>query len=620
MGKSPRMGKESAGMGGEKLCAFFGSDIGKRHAHYLKRLHKEGYSFLPLDTPAIGMAASNELPYNLIDEWLGPDEMLQSRKTAAECELRWFESAREDFVSDGICWPEFDREAMYWFWHDITAAKALAEAFVRKGIRRLACYQAVGLRPALYYRPSDVISAFWKGRLQDRVEILPMGRTGKWTQSPQSLIFRFLERVDFLGRFRRDRRGAHPSLLAEKLVLVLHHGEFDRFTPVVRQLYRRYAGQVAGVILFLNRSKAEAIARHWPVPVASSPHVKTPDPDLREKFLNGYKRALDRAEGQVWEHFLAWTPFHFRFYCEKRWPLLASKFRCWTDLWRKARPKAVLVSSLEDSESQLPTVAARQLEIPTFSIPHGGFSPRSLGPPVADRLLYSTSIQKALYERAGTPPDRLLACRNLVAENEYPVGAANDVAVSEGWRVLALTNPIGTGCLAQRIFPAAQLRALRALANPPSDVAEKLRLRVKVHPGFPDLELFDSADVGLKEQVLPFDMEISAVLKAFDLVVAVNYCGSALIHVLRAGMGVVFFWTDVSIGKVEPYTHADLLTHAGPIVRDAKELWDCVIAFFTDKQYEGQLLRRASEYCSTYLDDSLCPDISEVLSGTLEGP
>jgi hypothetical protein len=613
------MGEAKAGTGGEKLFAFFGSDLGAKPAHFLRRLYGEGYSFLPMDTTAIGMAASSEVPYTLLDEWLGPDAIVKSREIAAECETRWFEAARDAFISEDLCWPEFDREAMYWFWHDISTANALADSFITAGVQTINCHQETRLRPALYYYPSDVMSAFWKGKLGDRIEVIQNKEKGFWSYPLLHRIFRCYGQMRAHKELVDDTAPVKNSFLSEKLVVALNHGELDRFTPLVHRLTERFPGRVAGVILTSDHQKADAISGAWSLPVAPGPHVTRGDPALREKFIGGYKRALNGAQDKPWQPFLALSPFHFRFYCEERWPLLVAKLRRWMEFWRLNRPKAVLVSALEDSESQLPTVAAKRLGIPTFSIPHGGFSPRAAVVLVADYLLYSTSIQKAIYERSGADSGRLIACRDLIAENEYPVVPRKPVSVKDGWRVLVLTNPIGTGCLAQRIFPGAQLKALRALENPPSSVAEKLSLRVKVHPGFPDLELFNVVDGRLKEQVLPLESELSVALNGSDLVVALNYCGSALLHALRAGKAVIFFWTDVSIGKVEPYTHADLLTSAGPVVRSAKEFWDCVFAFFTDKQYGGWLRREAYEYWRNHLDESLYPDISDVLSEKLNG-
>ena len=611
-----------------KLFAFFGADLERKGQEFLQQAYGEGYTLLALDASAIGMAATAKAPYTLIDDWLDSEAMFQAKQQAAKCERRWFEAARDEFSSDGICWPEFDREAMYWFWLDVTLASTFAEAFRARGGQDLRFFQHAVRRPALYYYRSDVCSALWKADLAGKAKAfeLPRKSLRKPLRKPfwnRALRFSW-SKVRKIARLTTRRRNtlaiAHPSVLAGKVVLAFNPGEFHRFTPIIQQLSESFPRNVAAVILSPSQATANEIAAKWSIPVVCGPSPAPVDPGLQEKFLRGYVKALDGAGGQPWQKPLESLQFHFEYYCKQRWPQLALSFRYWVGLWTQSRPKAVIVSSLEDGESQLPAEAARCCGIPTLSTPHGGGGARAAVVVVADYVLYSLSTQKGVYERAGVPIHRLIGCREVVVDNEYTVVSIDTHSKQNSWRLLALTNPTcWPDHLAPRISPGAQLAALRALNNPPPDIAEQLSLRIKAHPNrrWSDSELFSAIGGGIAECVLPLNSELLSVLERTDLVVALNFLGSALLHALRTHKPVIFFWTDPLIGRVEPHVHADLFLPAGTLVRNPEEFWDLVRRFFTDPEVAEQMGLKAVEFCRNNLDDSNYPSIGEVVDQVL---
>ncbi len=103
------------------LLAYFGSDIGPES---LLRAFRKGYTLLALDTVAIGLTAQAQVPYTLIDNWVDEERLLDARRQAVAWAGEWFLSAREDLSADGICWPEFDSEALRWFWRDMALTAA----------------------------------------------------------------------------------------------------------------------------------------------------------------------------------------------------------------------------------------------------------------------------------------------------------------------------------------------------------------------------------------------------------------------------------------------------------------------------------------------------------------
>jgi hypothetical protein len=100
-----------------------------------------------------------------------------------------------------------------------------------------------------------------------------------------------------------------------------------------------------------------------------------------------------------------------------------------------------------------------------------------------------------------------------------------------------------------------------------------------------------------------------------DLVVALNYYGSALIHVLRKEKPVVFFWTDRGS---EWLNFSKFFLAAGPCVETAEEFWILVERFFTDSVTANKMCSQVQEFHQNYLDDRTYPGIQEVISDILD--
>lgn len=609
----------------EKLFTFFGSDVNESGAELLQEVFSKGYTLLALDVSAIGLAAKARIPYILIDDWIDEASMLQARKNAMECEQKWFQAARDKFSSDGVCWPEFDHHAMHWFWADAMLAIVFAEALRARRIQEVRFLRNHLRRPAVYYYPSDICSSLWEAKLPGVAKSyeLPQMRFATSQKPLWSRACHYARRgVSKVVRFmRKSFTGGNPTVVSlnGKVVLAFNPDEFYRFTPIIQQLCRDLPGRIAAAILSPDQATADRIAAEWSIPVVCGPPCVPADFRLGQQFLNGYTQALHTANGQLWQEPLKHLSFHFKHYCTQRWPMLVANLRFWSEFWSRACPKVVIVSQLLDSESQLPAEAAKQLDIPTLSVPHGAVIGRPHYVVPSDHILYSFSIQKSFYERSGVPAHRLMACRDVVVESEYPVIPAQMDTAPGVWRLLALTDPIGlAGCFSPTTSPTAQLTALRTLGNPPADIAGNLSIRIKVHPGYSDLELFVAIGGRIRDWVLPINSELKSVLQGVDLIVAINYSGSALVHVLRAGKPVIFFWTDPLIGKIEPLAHADMFLPAGMLVREAEEFWSVIRNFFTDPKLAKEMRLRAQKFSRNYLDDSNYPSISEVVNQVLQ--
>lgn len=617
------------GGGMHRLLAFFGSDLEGRGPEYLQQADHEGYALLALDFSAAARAAAAAVPYTLCDDWVGTASRLSAIENAAIWEREWFEAARQEFTWEGICWPDFDRHAMHWFWLEVAFADLLAEAFGKEGITDLRFFQDEEKRPGVYVSPADIYSAAWEEALRCTREPPDTAQEPGQHEKPDEPLYR---RVFMSARARARRiltlvpqppgpeTGAIPapvSLPKGAIVLAFNVGEAHRFTPIIEELYQGVSCPVAAVTLSHDPTRANAIGAEWPVPVAPGPALGELDAGSQAKFSQAYSRLVAEGLGEPWHSALRRFEFHFEYYRRERWPTLANGFRAWQELWKEARPQAVLVSSLYDAESQLPAAAARPLGIPTFAIPHG--ATQLVDDLLAsDYVLYGYRIQEMAWQLGGIKSSRVKPCHGIVTENEYPSSPNSELESSGGLRLLGLTNPTG---FERRLLPTlslrAQLEALRAVNRPPADIAARINLRIKPHPNNAEFEIFALADRGLERAVVPPNADLRSALQDSDLVVAINYLGSALLHALRLGKPVVLLWVDELFLKA-PGTQVDLFMPGCQLARTPEEFWDVVRKFFTDERFAQAMRLKAQEFCRGNLDDSDYPTISEVIETTLE--
>jgi hypothetical protein len=287
----------------------------------------------------------------------------------------------------------------------------------------------------------------------------------------------------------------------------------------------------------------------------------------------------------------------------------------WKELWTRCEPVAVVVSSLQDAESQLPALAANKVGIPTYSIPHGAGPVRAEKLVVAERVLHSDNLTRRVMRRSGVPDDRLVASKNLIADSEYPeLNTAANQSTSH-FSVLALTGPIGIpNCLATDNRVSAQSEALNVLGNPPSKLCRPVRVLIKPHPGWPDSELLRCLGSNIMELVAPSSADLGQLLSDADVVIAVNYVGGALVHAAKSHKPIILLWNDPLIGKVGSYEFADLYGDVGMKVHDCDELWPLVQRLISDQSFLTRLSSRAAEFSRSNFDDSDYPTINDVLN------
>ncbi|MBI9087305.1 MAG: class I SAM-dependent methyltransferase [Desulfobacterales bacterium] len=597
----------------EKIFLFWGEDLPQFERGLLGVHHRAGETLLPVNAGAMQKARQDGLPFVLPEDWLGTEATLKARWAADDWEARWFVPAREALSSDGICWPGFDKEALNWYWRDLTLADRMVRACRERDVEKVSLVLNNPLRPALGYGRSDVPGLLIRAALGDRVVVRETGH------DPWPAI---LSPAIALERLRKGRETVSPDRIAGRIVLALNPGEFHRFAPAIEELCQRFVNRVTVIALWPSPAETTALARSCPADVLTPGLAPAMDADLGKRFFGGYLQAAAAADGKDWAEALTLTRFQFEYYCGFRLPVLAVNFRAWSGLWQAHRPAMVITSSLPDSESQLPALAADRAGIPTLSLPHGGFGAREQDCH-ARTVLYNCEPTRQVYVAAGIGEQRLRSCRDVIGENEYPTASQRVLHSRKSWRILVLTNPVKfDACLFNTTMIGSQMAALEAMTDPPANLAGKVDLMIKTHPSRHDHPLFELAGGGLAEHVLPATVPLADALEQADLVIALNYLGTALIYALQARKPMVFFWNDpLLLRRSHSFRHAHLMLPAGERVETGRDLWQIVEQFFTNPAFAQRLRNRADVFARTHLDtsayDSLSDIVGEMMTGNL---
>ncbi|SNS11724.1 hypothetical protein SAMN04488503_2816 [Humidesulfovibrio mexicanus] len=565
---------------------FHGTDLAGPGQQRLLEDAAQGRTLVALDSQALAWTLREGLAATILDDWLDETAQASARALATRLETSWFEPARAGLTFDGLCWPEFDREALYAYWLSAATAHGLMTALVARGVRALTVFRRNPPRPMLYFEPADTAALYWAAAFPGQVEsvVLPEPQEAA-TPSPAPDGD---AQPDF---FLHD----NAELLRGRAAVCLNPLEVFRLGRHIRELRAAFGDRVVLVVNSHLPEHIRPIARDTGLPVLGLGPAGNPGPDVAGRCAQALE-LLQNAQPEPLRTMLAVNAAHFAALF-RRWTWLEATRGYWRRAMAAAPPALVAVSSLEDSESQLPASVAGELGIPSLCLPHGVGLTRAARPK-ADLVLHLGQGDREAYLRSGITAKRLVPCADLGIENEYPVDTGLPWAAAKGkLNVLALMAATGRpGVLYPVLALGAQLAALRALAAPPADLAPRLALSLKTHPGLPDLEAVDAAGPEARALLAPLDLPLARALAAADLVVALNYTGVGVLHCAEAGKPLLHFRLDPHLGRAEPFPFADIYDPAGDMTLSADAFWAAVRRFLTEPEYAQGLASKARDF------------------------
>ena len=125
---------------GKKVLIFSGEDVQTLGMGKIATMSQRGFDLLALDVPAFAVLAADSLPCKLIEDFIDPVEQNSLASTANDLGSRWFESERKNLTVDGVCFPEEDKHALFWFWKEVVLTVRLFEKIREQGYVEIACF------------------------------------------------------------------------------------------------------------------------------------------------------------------------------------------------------------------------------------------------------------------------------------------------------------------------------------------------------------------------------------------------------------------------------------------------------------------------------------------------
>jgi len=599
-----------------KVFVFFGSDIKCNAPEFLQEKYRSGHTLLPLDAKAMLLAAKAGAPYTLVDDWIDKDSREEAHLEGIECSHQWFNATRSEFTTDGICWPELDHQAMYYFWLHVSVLDKMVRSFREREITELSFFHNNSSPDyQLYYYRSNVHSTYWSIEFPNITKPI----SGN-PQKAKNILFRYTQSgLKKILKIKVPSKSINETKdISDKIIFAINSGEVFRFKTLVQKLNKSFPGQIGIVAISGDQTTALKVSETMLVPVMCLPSSHSVNEVFSDRFLRAYQSSCQKANRKPWEKSMRMLPSHFEYFCKNRWPYLSALFNDWITAWNKLNPTVVIVSALEDAESQLPAAAAKRLGIPSVAIPHGEIMAKTSKILASDCILCGSLLQKKNFKLFGISSNNLAGCRDVIMENEYLSLPPHDTQkqYTQKWNVLALTDPVN---FSKVLLPgssySAQLTALRTLNSPPQDLFEGFELKIKTHPGYPDRELFSIVNDQMLKNVLPPKSDLHVALDKSSLIIAVNYSGSALIHALRLRKPLILFYTNPLLGNNNRlrFSTSELFLEAGLLVRTGNDLWHAIKDFFTNGESARKLQTMADEFFKNNLDNRNFPSIGEIL-------
>ena len=119
-------------------------------------------------------------------------------------------------------------------------------------------------------------------------------------------------------------------------------------------------------------------------------------------------------------------------------------------------------------------------------------------------------------------------------------------------------------------------------------------------------------------KMMPADSDLHSALQEADLVVGINYRGTALIHAMLASKPVVSFLTEKAPMLDRRDWPYDMFDEGVAVTRSPEQFWQTVRRIVADGEFAQSLSFKAVRFAENQLDDRRFPSFVEVLDRELQ--
>jgi len=608
-----------------KIFAFFGSDLDGFTNEYLTSLIDDNYIFLALDSRAIELVSQINVQYTIISDWFNDSELIEVKNIAFECEINWYSPLKESFSSNGICWPEIDHAAMSNFWLDGILSLKFTDIFLEKKITSLMIVSQNEREHVVYYWRGSICKYIWESKLGSIIKkIKPKGAEKNRIEKKENKISKYYPLLF-----------SPNTIIKDKNVIIASDIEFGRINDLLCDINHMNPNDNVIIPFKVYEENIPKYLLKWKIPIISPIQKKPINHEIRIRFLESYSALTSLSIGKKWEYLLKNLDFHFKYYCEYRWPMLDCLYSNYHELFLHNKPRLVIGTFLNITEWYIPILAAKALKIPTYSIPHAIDSTYKKNGMYFELIRYfdfhlylHPFIEKSFSSSSYLFKDQFIPCKNCTDLNSHVLIDTDPKFGSSKIRILVLFSPtsfyIYPDMKSRLIFPVKNAKTQIYNINLFNDLAKKfsnkLSIRFKVHPGFSELELFSASASETYEKLLPINSNLLSILDETDLVIGINYSGSALIHVLNHKKPYINFIND-GLFKESIFKTDSLLNFLNPYIltlSTRREIFSFIETVISDPSILKQMENKLYSFYTEFLDNSSFLSIGEIIKNKTE--
>lgn len=569
-----------------RILAFWGSDYVDltsarriRDASSLWHFIAEGYTLLPLDLSAMQYITATGLQCVLRGDILPEEEAAGFVADADALWSGWLAACGASAEYGGVNWLREDYASLRWSIKGACYAARMAKALRRKGTRKFVYIEYASKRPGPYYYRSDVGAHVWGALLGPCASPLvvsgPPAEVGKSFTDPPTVQF--------------------PE--GDTLVAV-NPAEMERFFPFVVSLAQAFPQKTCLCLFGQDQKSQEHWQKRTALPVALMPFPEASTGDMFEDCL---------TTSRIFFESLEWGPgfdWFLRYHTHTRWPTLCR----WLTVWRESlmhwRGHSVVGSFLEDLESKIPLAAALAAGKNTCYIPHGFVQmPRRWGtgwPPAT--MLCPTVLQEDCIKEA-LPHLATQLCPQLDLREEYPTEIITSSRKINSINVLViLAGLFVDDAMMPLCGDSEYVEVLRILSSIQKYHADKINMKFKSHPGFPDDEIFKLLNID--EMLLPNNTRLEYNIKESDIVVMLNYWGAPCFFSMKHRKPVLFLSVNKLFNEhftyykyyLDKFYEFNLWIH-----NDMSYFMDAALKQFDDKDFINSVLANQDKFYDKYI-------------------
>jgi hypothetical protein len=618
------------------VAAIYGWDLLSGHPRLdPESLIADGFEVLALDRPAIAKLLELELPFRTPEDWLNATGMdpAGTYSSSSRASDGWSDHHSDSITSDGLHWPDHDHWQVPETWLTLTVGLSLATAFQRAGVTRLRFSSkhpegARGVREC----PLRALADLWQRILPDAAD--PVIVDG--VDDPRALIrIRRAISETPLGeplRAARSRldsrhffasaRSALEGIDRSRLVLLLLPArELDRSAPII-SLLRDHLGPTLIAAPWMDAKGLTSEAGR----LNAVPWL--PTPPLERGFLSDERRLAAGVGRNLAAHDLGdLESARPEIDAALRtlstgWAAHARRLRWTVDMLRRIRP-ALVVTARDAISYQVPTEAAQLAGVPVITLPHGvvEWSPQGVLAPRCG-IVHVGGIRNPTDESQA-----IQVCRDIMITHEYPRRVREFVQATPRTAVQILVLTEGyLGWNSPSVLARSHQRALQIIAEASARAAVGTEFMLKPHPADPDDEqalMLEGMRPGTKVVVLPREADTLAAIAASDLVVGLNYVGSAMVHAVMQGCPAIRISTSHALLSAEGEDWAnwtkwaEFWDRALLSVASTAELLETVQRVHRDPAFVEELRQRSHDAAAALRPDADAPSIIDVVEEIL---